>query len=806
MSGLTVSRRIYGGFGVIILLLLVLAGLGIATIGTIHTSFTKYDHISDNAQRVLRIRGSFAEMRRNVVIFAEKADADSLKRIRAMQSALKVDLPKAAEATIDPGRKTNLEKMVTLFKSYSDDLDQVERTRTTKEELIDKRMNVIGVQARKNLTQVVHSAMNDGDYEAAALAGVAEEALMLTRINALKFIAEPSDALAKEAEANAALFVEEAEALTKRLHNPERKRLAAEAEGLAKDYRAAFTQVVGASKALNQLVYIQMRGIGADFTDLSEKTVESQDQAMDAIRDATYGTMDSSRAITWTGALVALGLAAAFSFLIARSIVVPLAGMTNAMTELSKGNKRVEIPARDRHDEIGAMAEAMEIFKENTLRMDKMQAEQEEAKHRAEADRKKAMNKMADNFEESVGKVIETVTSAATELQAASGQMAGTATETSAQATAVSSASQEASANVQTVASATEELAASIREIAHQVELSQNVSVRAGDEANRTTSEVRALSDKVGKIGEIVNLINDIASQTNLLALNATIEAARAGDAGKGFAVVANEVKSLANQTARATSEIASQIQAVQDGTGAAVRAIDSISQVISEMAEISAAVAAAVQEQNAATGEIARNVDQAAEGTQEVSRNVVSVEQAARETGAAAEQIRSSATDLSRQAEYLRNEVGRFLTEVRADSKDMKLMAWDSGLEIGVASIDRHHRQLVDGVNDLYRKMMQGAVGDAAVALLSSLEGSMKAHFDEEEALMSRHHYDGLAAHRQAHQSFLQGLPAVKAAIQSNAPDANSKVFDFVAHWMTRHIKSEDMALATFLRAKKVA
>ena len=368
------------------------------------------------------------------------------------------------------------------------------------------------------------------------------------------------------------------------------------------------------------------------------------------------------------GTLVILAIAVFLALLIGRGVSRPVIAITAVMNRLSGGDTEVTIPGSERADELGSMAGAVDVFRRNMIEARTMREAQDAMKQQAEAEKKKALCIMAGSFEDTIGKVIESVTSAATELQASSGQMAGTATQTSSQATLVAASAQEASANVQTVASATEELSSSIKEIAQQVERSQLVSTRAGDEARHTTAHIQGLSENVGKIGEIVNLINDIASQTNLLALNATIEAARAGDAGKGFAVVAGEVKNLANQTARATTEIASQIKAVQEGTDTAVHAIDRISTVIGEMGEISAAVAAAVEEQSSATSEIARNVEQAAVGTEEVTSNIVSVEQAAKETGAAAEQIKDSASDLSRQAEFLRHEVSQFLTQVRGE------------------------------------------------------------------------------------------------------------------------------------------
>jgi len=501
---------------------------------------------------------------------------------------------------------------------------------------------------------------------------------------------------------------------------------------------------------------------------------------------------------------ILLGIATAWG--ITRSITHPVNAMTRVMAELAGNNLSVEVPYASRGDEIGAMAQSVIHFKDQLLRVRQLELDQEEQKRRAESDRMAAMRKMADAFEQSVGQVIETVTSAATELQAASGQMAGTATETSAQATTVASSAQQASANVQTVASATEELATSIKEIAHQVERSQAVSAHAGQEVGNTTAKVRALSENVGKIGEIVSLINDIAAQTNLLALNATIEAARAGDAGKGFAVVANEVKNLANQTARATSEIASQIQAVRDGTDGAVQAIDAIAAVIGEMGEISSAVAAAVEQQSGATSEIARNVEQAASGTEEVSGNIVSVEQAARETGAAAEQIKESATDLSKQAEYLRHEVRQFLTQVRAEKNDLKLMIWTNELNSGVASIDRHHREIFDQTNNFYRQMASGDGGAGAISMLSALDQTMRNHFDEEEALMAAHHYAAANNHRANHKIFLERMVGLKAGVEANRANASAELFDFVSTWLQQHICSDDKPLALFLKQAKAA
>jgi len=372
------------------------------------------------------------------------------------------------------------------------------------------------------------------------------------------------------------------------------------------------------------------------------------------------GIMAASAVLAATVAMICVHL------LFGRIVGRPLARMTGAMTALAGGDTTSPIVGADRKDEIGVMARTVQIFKDNAVENEQLRAAQESAKYRAEEAQRAAREVIADGFEAQVGEVIDAVGAAAARLNAASDQLAGGANESSIQATTVASAAEQATGNVTTVASATEELSTSIGEIAGQMERSLSVATRADAEARHATDLVSRLSSNVSSIGAIVGLINDIACQTNLLALNATIEAARAGDAGKGFAVVANEVKHLANQTARATDEITDKISAVRAGTDEAVTAIQSITQVIGEMNAIGSTVASAVRQQTAATAEIARNVDLAAAGTREVSRNIGTV---ARQTSCAAEQINESASDLARQTDVLKSEVQRFLNGLREDN-----------------------------------------------------------------------------------------------------------------------------------------
>ena len=348
--------------------------------------------------------------------------------------------------------------------------------------------------------------------------------------------------------------------------------------------------------------------------DLADTNNKAIDRMAAELADYQRSTVIEVVAIAGVGVLVGAGLAS----LIAIGFVArPVGRLTQTMKDLAGGDTSIAVPAADRRDEIGDMARAVVVFRENEIRA----SEAEAAKRADEAHReeRRALETLTKSFGETMNRVVRTLSGTATEMQGSAETMSRLSSSTEARSSTVAQASHTTSSNVQTVAAAAEELSSSIGEIGRQVAESAKVAQRAVDEANRTDHSVQSLADGAQKIGEVVRLINDIASQTNLLALNATIEAARAGEAGKGFAVVASEVKSLANQTAKATEEIAAQIQGIQSATQAAVQAIGGITRTIGEMSHISTGIASAVEQQDAAAREIAQNVQMAAAGTDEV-------------------------------------------------------------------------------------------------------------------------------------------------------------------------------------------
>jgi methyl-accepting chemotaxis protein len=394
-------------------------------------------------------------------------------------------------------------------------------------------------------------------------------------------------------------------------------------------------------------------GLLADAVKISdEMTVQANSSINTVLTAAGLGLLVSLAAAMWIGI---------------KGLSRPIGELKIVMEAFARNELKADVPGVKRRDEVGEMARTVEVFKTNGLQVERMKADQLVTEQRTAQQRKADMIKLANDFEGAIGEIIETVSSASTELEASARTLTSTAERSQQLTTVVAAASEEASTNVQSVASATEEMASSVNEISRQVQTSAGIANEAVAQARKTNDRVGELAKAAARIGDVVELINTIAGQTNLLALNATIEAARAGEAGRGFAVVASEVKALAEQTARATGEISQQITGIQNATHESVGAIKEIGDTIGKMSEIASTIASAVEEQGAATQEISRNVQQAAQGTQQVSANITDVQRGAGETGSASSQVLAAAQSLSRDSNRLKTEVGKFLNTVRA-------------------------------------------------------------------------------------------------------------------------------------------
>jgi len=449
-----------------------------------------------------------------------------------------------------------------------------------------------------------------------------------------------------------------------------------QASGLGAEEQARITRLMEAYQqdffqVLNgTLTFQQEVGTLSELYGTLEPILERNVAAISAAHQAGKEALRDQRAATIRTQWLIIGAAVLLVTLIAggiaRGIYRPLRAMTRSMHRLAGGDVGGPIPGTARADEVGEMARAMVVFKDNTIAMARMREEQEDIKLRAEADKRATMHTLAQQFDASVKGVVASVGAAARQLQNTAQTLSASADQTGRQSAAVAGAAEQASSSVQTVASATEELTGTIHEIGRQVAESTRIAAVAEERTRRTNVTVTSLVEAAQRIGEVVQLINSIASRTNLLALNATIEAARAGDAGKGFAVVAGEVKSLANQTAKATGDIQTQVGQIQDATDTAVAAIKDITNTIHQISEIIATIAVSVEEQGAATQEIARNILEASYGAQTVSTNITDVTKAATETRRAADETLSAAGDLNRQSDILSREVDAFMDRVR--------------------------------------------------------------------------------------------------------------------------------------------
>jgi methyl-accepting chemotaxis protein len=664
MSFLRIRGRLYGGFGVLLLFCAALAGFAISQLSAVRDQVSSLTQQSKNAIRASDIATELQAIRRGTLRYAfdqdEASYADADKR-----------LARVAQLLDEGERSTRNEERRVSYREAAKDVVEVKAKHdalgSAVKQMLAGRVLLFadGDKMAADVQKFVDAA-DKTPFEPAA--GALESKVLLVRVANWRMLATRDAKGIATFKTNVTKTQQQIAQLEKAdLPSDLASLLATVKTGVAK-YAEAFDKT-GPNLVLgDELYYKGVTPAIAAAIEKMDKTIASINVAFAQTTAETNERIDGTITMqkTVAGAAVLLGLMIAF--LIARGIILPLGGLTAGMRQLAEGNFDVVLPGLDRKDEVGDMAQAVEGFKVKAEEKARAEAEAKRTQDEAAGRQRKAeMHKLADSFESAVGEIVETVSSASTELEASAGTLTTTAEHAQELTTMVAAASEEASTNVQSVASATEELSSSITEISRQVQESARIAGEAVGQARRTNERVGELTKAASRIGDVVELINTIAGQTNLLALNATIEAARAGEAGRGFAVVASEVKALAEQTAKATGEIGQQINGIQAATQDSVHAIQEISGTIEKLSEIASTIAAAVEEQGAATQEISRNVQQAAQGTQQVSSNIGGVQRGAGETGSASSQVLSAAQSLSSDSNRLKLELGKFLNSVRA-------------------------------------------------------------------------------------------------------------------------------------------
>jgi methyl-accepting chemotaxis protein len=663
LFNLRIRGRLYGGFGALVLFGLGMAGFAVWKLTEIRDDVSAMNAQSANAMRSMEISAELQALRRAMLRYTFDQDEASFAEAEKLLTQVGGVLEETIKASSEERRGVyrEVEKTINDLKSKRVDLGN------TVKEMIDGRKALLaeGEKLQTDLKKLVLSTRSSPFAQGATT--LQSETLLVQMANWRFFAGRDQD--------NVTLFANSVKNAQQQIAEMEKfdmpPSLAALFESIKKglvSYSSVFDKASNNLLKMDQLYYNAITPMVVSAirkTDGIKAAIQQEVvSATTANEQRISGTITLQQIVA--GAATITGLLIAF--LIARGIIGPLLGLTAGMKQLAEGNFGVVLPGLGRKDEVGDMAQAVETFKVKAEEKAQAEAEARIAQDQAAAlQRKQDMIRLADDFEGTVGEIVEAVSSASTELEASASTLTSTADRSQQLTTVVATASEEASTNVQSVASATEEMASSITEIGRQVQESARIANEAVDQAQKTNDRVGELSKAAGRIGAVVELINTIAGQTNLLALNATIEAARAGDAGRGFAVVASEVKALAEQTAKATGEISQQIASIQTATDDSVSAIREIGTTIGKMSEIASTIASAVEEQGAATQEISRNVQQAAQGTMQVSSNIIDVQRGASETGGASSQVLSAAQSLSSDSNRLKHEVSRFLNSVRA-------------------------------------------------------------------------------------------------------------------------------------------
>ena len=653
------------GFAVVLAISAVSMGiayLGFERVSVGVTSYRKSVSEADLARNIDRELISYRALARYYVVTGKEDDG---KAALAAEASLKDAIDQSMKGTTNPAGLEQIARLAREFRTFTKIFADILKVKSESALVTQNQLTRGGTMLRYKLDDLASNAA-EAELPAVEL-GAKQVTAQYQAATALAntFVINSDQTVATSALARLK-FVENS---LRAISSTDEKIVQSvkEVSALLDEYRKSLSKLVENSKSIDELTTEMaesaaaiMQGSGA-----MKAALLSDQQRLESESDASIGETERLIAMLAAGGFLLGGVLAV---LLGKGISRPMTAMCKAMRELAGGNFDVVLPGLGRRDELGEMSAAVEEFKLQAIAKAERDAAAQDAQNRASsAARRTELIRFADDFEAAVGAIVSNVSSSAVQLESAAGTLTRTAETTQNLSSRVAGASEEASSKMQSVATATEELSASVDEIGRRVRESNKIAEAAVLQAQQTDGRIGKLSRAAQQIGDVVKLITAIAEQTNLLALNATIESARAGEAGRGFAVVASEVKSLASQTAKATDEISSHISGMQDATQESVAAIKEIGGTIAEISNIASSIASAVEQQSSATQEIARSVQTVAQGTQEAAANIMQVNRGATETGAASEEVLNSAKLLSTESTRLREELDRFMANIRA-------------------------------------------------------------------------------------------------------------------------------------------
>lgn len=665
-SNLPVKLKLYTSFGALIAILAFASVMSLNAISSIDKDIGAYSHNVEEASLAALIELDFSEFEKNVMDFVDVASEEPLEKARENKQVLIADLRHAKDVIVEPELQAKVRDIEEKTDLYFRDFEKLVELEHEVHRKIDNVLLPGGERITHDLDMLMEEGAAEGNSDVIILASAAREHALKAQMGVEGYIAERDPAMAQAVENELAYLHDAMSGLRGNIHTDEERASFADLDKTVTAYAAAFDVVHKDLVEIYTLAQHEMAEAAEEVFKSAEEIKHHATEKEKEVREDVDSLMASSKFINIVTSITGLSLGIVLAWFLGNGIAGKIISITASMRQVADGNLTVDVPHTDQSDEVGAMAKALLVFKENATEAERLRGEQaleQEAKEKRAAE----IETLVADFDAASAEMLATFSSAATQLKSTSTSMSETAESTLEQSAGVAAGAEQASANVQTMAASAEEMSSSVQEITEQTSAASKTASDAVGQASESTEAVRSLAQDANEIGEVVSLIQDIAEQTNLLALNATIEAARAGDAGKGFAVVASEVKNLATQTARATDEISTKISGIQTSTTETVARIEEVTQVISTISEAASGIATAAEEQGVVTQEIARSAQEAARGTEEVTTNIQSVSQGASATGSASAQVQQLAVDLSKKADELEAKVKEFLRDVKA-------------------------------------------------------------------------------------------------------------------------------------------